>query len=102
MIAHIFRNFIIIYNTYFNNKKHLRKYILLFLIRQSEEAQEARNKDLRNYRLYHSRKKGRIESNEDVMHNLLLSSDPFINSFRTKLKLKKLELPDEVKQLLKE
>lgn len=68
----------------------------------SEEAQEARNKDLRNYRLYHSRKKGRIESNEDVMHNLLLSSDPFINSFRTKLKLKKLELPDEVKQLLKE
>ncbi|XP_017465416.1 PREDICTED: uncharacterized protein LOC108358524 [Rhagoletis zephyria] len=66
----------------------------------SEEAQEARNKDYRRYRLYHSRKTGRSSTNEDVMHHLLISSDPYINSFRTKLKLKKLDYHEDVKKLL--
>lgn len=68
----------------------------------SEEAQEARNKDYRNYRMYHSRRIGRISTNEDVMHHLLMSSDPYINIFRTKMKLKKLECHEDVKKLLKE
>lgn len=48
----------------------------------SEEAQEARNRDYREYRRYHARKCSRISTNEDVMHLLLASSDPFINKFR--------------------
>ncbi|XP_065358674.1 uncharacterized protein LOC135952591 [Calliphora vicina] len=68
----------------------------------SEEAQEARNKDYRAYRLHHSRRIGRVATNEDVMHNLLLSSHPFINRFRSKLKIKKLEYDNDVKKLLKD
>ncbi|XP_059218493.1 uncharacterized protein LOC131998140 [Stomoxys calcitrans] len=68
----------------------------------SEEAQEARNKDYRAYRLHHSRRIGRVATNEDVMHNLLLSSDPFINRFRSKLQIKKLEYDNDVKKLLKD
>lgn len=68
----------------------------------SEEAQEARNKDYRAYRLHHSRRNGRVATNEDVMNNLLLSSDPFINRFRSKLKIKKLEYNNDVIKLLKD
>lgn len=68
----------------------------------SEEAQEARNKDYRESRLYHSRRIGRVATNEDVMHQLLMSSDPYINKFRHKLKIKKLEYDIEVQKLLKD
>ncbi|XP_065359380.1 uncharacterized protein LOC135953409 [Calliphora vicina] len=54
-----------------------------------EEAQEARSKVYRAYRLHHSRRIGRVATNEDVMHNLLLSSDPFLNRFRSELQIKK-------------
>lgn len=66
----------------------------------SEEAQEARNKDYRSYRLSHSRKTDRISTNEDVMHMLLASSDPYINSYRNQPKKDILEFSDEVKNLL--
>lgn len=46
----------------------------------SEEAQEARNKDLRNYRQHHTRKNSRENTMEDLMHALLFSSDPVISS----------------------
>lgn len=49
----------------------------------SEEAQEARNKDFRNIRENHSRKSSRKNTNEDILHWLLLSSDPVINCSRT-------------------
>ena len=68
----------------------------------TEEAQEARNKDYREYRLKHSRKSSRIFSNEDIMHMLLASSDPYINNLRTEPKKKVLELNDDVKALLVE
>lgn len=48
----------------------------------SEEAQEARNKDYKNYRIYHSRKISRLTTNEDVLHQLLISSDPYLFSLR--------------------
>jgi len=48
----------------------------------SEEAQEARNKDLKNIREIYSRKYSRIETNEDLLHGLLVSSDPLISSLR--------------------
>jgi hypothetical protein len=34
----------------------------------TEEAQEARNKDYRSYRLHHSRKCSRKSSNQDILH----------------------------------
>lgn len=66
----------------------------------SEEAQEARNRDYREYRRYHARKCSRISTNEDVMHLLLASSDPFINKFRKVQKKQELDLPEDVKELL--
>lgn len=65
----------------------------------SEEAAEARNKDFRFYREKHSRKINRIATNEDIIHNLLLSSDPLLTRYmprmtkaRTTLSLKAQEL----------
>jgi hypothetical protein len=43
----------------------------------SEEAAEARNKDFRNTRERHTRKTGRLQHNEDITHNFLISSDPY-------------------------
>ena len=67
----------------------------------SEEAQEARNKDYKKYRLFHARKCNRVLTNTDVMHQLLISSDPFISSIRRQHKKKVLDLDDLVKELLR-
>lgn len=48
----------------------------------SEEAQEARNKDFKRIRECNTRKISRIATNEDIMHGLLISSDPVISSLR--------------------
>lgn len=48
----------------------------------SEEAAEARNKDFRKYRELRSRKCNRKLTNEDILNNLLISSDPVISSLR--------------------
>ena len=45
----------------------------------SEEAQEARNKDFKNYRKYFNRKTSR-RANTDLINRLLVSSDPVISS----------------------
>lgn len=55
----------------------------------SEEASEARNKDFRKYREHHSRKFSRIATNEDIMNNLILSSDPKLSYLRSKLSTRK-------------
>lgn len=67
----------------------------------SEEAQEARNKDFKNIREHHTRKMSRIHTNEDLIHGLLISSDPLISSFRTPFSKNKQDFDDEVVQLLK-
>lgn len=67
----------------------------------SEEAAEARNKDFRKYRESHSRKVSRTATNEDILHNLLLSSDPKITSLRPRLaKQNRMVLSPKVKELL--
>ncbi|KAG6462459.1 hypothetical protein O3G_MSEX013270 [Manduca sexta] len=67
----------------------------------SEEAAEARNKDFRHYRENHSRKINRIATNEDIFHNLLLSSDPKITSLRPRMtKQNVLLLSPKAKELL--
>ena len=44
----------------------------------SEETQESRNKDIKAYRERYSRKFLRVQTLEDMFHNLLVSSDPYI------------------------
>lgn len=67
-----------------------------------EEAQEARNKDIKRYREGFSRKFSRQKNMEDVFHHLLVSSDPFVTSMR-KLNTKKLnKYPTEVINFLEE
>ncbi|XP_076663948.1 uncharacterized protein LOC143370380 [Andrena cerasifolii] len=51
----------------------------------TEEAQEARNKDFRHYRELHARKSSRKLTNQDVLNNLLISSDPYISTSRLPL-----------------
>lgn len=68
----------------------------------SEEAQEARNRDLRRYRLEHARKFSRKRTIEDVLHMLLVSSDPVISNKTKVPHKKKKELSSEVLSLLKE
>lgn len=46
----------------------------------SEEAQEARNKEFRKFREFKSRKFNRVATNEDILNNLLVTSDPLISS----------------------
>lgn len=54
----------------------------------SEEAQESSNKIFKRARLINSRMCSRLANNEDVIHNLLLSSDPIISALRKKEKSK--------------
>lgn len=66
----------------------------------SEEAAESRNKDFRKYREHHSRKFCRRATNEDVFHNLLVTSDPFISTKRPKLSRKHKSLSKEAQSLV--
>lgn len=58
------------------------KNAILPLGQLSEEAQESRNKDVRNYRQFFTRKASRKMNIEDLFCRLLLSSDPVISSAR--------------------
>lgn len=50
----------------------------------SEEAQEARNSDFKNIQFFNTRKCSRKCQNQDLVNNLLLSSDPALSSIRRK------------------
>ena len=54
----------------------------------SKEAQESRNKDYRYHRINNTRKFSRSATNEDVIHQMLASSDPWIWYLRPKTKTK--------------
>lgn len=66
----------------------------------SEEAQEARNKESRQYRELFTRKTSRVDTNIDLLHRLLITSDPLIASLRLPPKTKRSTLPSEVIALL--
>lgn len=67
----------------------------------SEEAQESRNKDVKNFRENFTRKFSRKQTNEDLMNRLLASSDPYITSMRRSFHEKSYaELPEDTKELL--
>lgn len=67
----------------------------------SEEAQEARNKEFKKSREDHTRKCSRIDSNMDLLHILLISSDPYISSLRrVQTKNKKTLFPETLQLLI--
>lgn len=61
------------------------KYAIVPIGQLSEEALEARHKEFRKYRLQHTRKINRKATNEDILHHLLLTSDPIISNLRHNL-----------------
>ena len=68
----------------------------------SEEAQEARNKDSRKYRELFTRKDSRVHTNTDLLHRLLITSDPLIANMRARAKTKRSEIMPDVLELLRE
>ncbi|KAG4079505.1 hypothetical protein HA402_005202 [Bradysia odoriphaga] len=65
----------------------------------SEEAQEARNKDFKRIRECNTRKTSRNDTNEDIVHGLLVTSDPVIDQFRKISDRKPMNFDDEVTAL---
>lgn len=66
----------------------------------SEEALEAMHKECRYYREHNTRKIGREQTMEDLLHALLISSDLVISSLRPLPKRKTSRLDPEVLKLL--
>ncbi|GBN30217.1 hypothetical protein AVEN_261927-1 [Araneus ventricosus] len=66
----------------------------------AEEAQEARNKHNRQCRELFTRKTSRINTNTDLLHRLLIASDPYIASLRAAPKSEKRKMDREMKKLL--
>jgi len=75
------------------------KFAILPIGQLSEEALEARNKDVRNFWLNHTRKFCRTTTNRDLFQRLLSTSDPVICS-TYHYKFKKNHLPEEMKNLI--
>ncbi|XP_039967555.1 uncharacterized protein LOC120779423 [Bactrocera tryoni] len=67
---------------YFIHGPELISHAMLPIGQLSEEAQEARNKDFKNFREHFSRKCSRKKANEDIFNRLLISSDPVISTTR--------------------
>jgi type II secretory pathway component HofQ len=62
--------------------------------RLTEQASEARNKDVRRFLAFHVRRFKRLAADRDLLNNLLITSDPLINSVRNvKLKNSKYLFP---------
>lgn len=80
--------------------ENIIKFAVLPIGQLSEDAQEARNKDYKNYRYYHARKCSREATNRDVFNRLLFTSDPYISSIRHQVDKPTLDLPEEAMELL--
>lgn len=76
------------------------RHALLPIGELSEEAQEAKNKDIRRFREHHTRKSSKIKNNEDVFKRLLLSSDPYLSSFHPNIEKQRNVMEPEVLSLL--
>ncbi|KAG5890325.1 hypothetical protein JTB14_009140 [Gonioctena quinquepunctata] len=68
----------------------------------SEYAQESKNKAIKTYRHGYTRKFSREQTMEDLFHQLLVSSDPYITSMRKLPQKKSRTYPEDVMMLLKE
>lgn len=86
---------------YFIHGPEIIAHALLPIGQLSEEAQESRNKDFKNYREHHSRKSSRENTNRDIFNSFLLSSDPIITSMRKLPEKQEQHIPIEALSLLK-
>ncbi|KAL4721482.1 hypothetical protein ACJJTC_004994, partial [Scirpophaga incertulas] len=67
----------------------------------SKEASECRHKEFKKIREHHTRKFCRKATNEDILHGLLVSSDPFLSNVRPILRKKtKTAISDDMRNLL--
>ena len=66
----------------------------------SEEAQEARDKGYRRFREHHTKNRSRTETTTDLIHLLLVSSDPKITSLRQVRTTKPTEMHPDALALL--
>lgn len=78
----------------------IKHFAVLPIGQLSEDAQESRNKDYKKFRLHHARKCSRSATNEDVLHTLLYTSDPYISSIRKTYKRNIQRLDEEALALL--
>lgn len=62
----------------------------------SEDALEARHKEVRKYRLDHTRKSSRVHTNTDLIKYLALTSDPLISNMRSTVTKKKQNIGSEL------
>jgi len=76
------------------------KSFLLPVGQLSEEAMETQNKHFWQYRKQHTRKISRISTIEDLLHALLVSSDPFSTSHMIEKLRKSNLLPFDIINLL--
>ena len=81
--------------------KDLIENALLPIGQFSEEAQEARFKEFRQYRRSFSRKTSRIDSNMDIFNHMLLSSDPMYAIRNLKMLKTHEDTDEEINCLLK-
>ena len=64
----------------------------------SQQTQDSRNKDNKEYRLYHSRKETRKHKIKDKANYLFASRDPSISSISQKYCSKKMKKNSQLKQ----
>lgn len=64
--------------------KDVIQHSILPLGELTEEAQESRNRDVKQFRFFNTRKHNKTAQNMDLFQHLLLSSDPAISSIRSK------------------
>ncbi len=62
----------------------------------AEQAQESRNKQIRQIRSAPKRKFSRVVTKTDLLNRLLITSDPYISSIRKELNSKPYHLPENV------
>ncbi|KAG5877602.1 hypothetical protein JTB14_010289 [Gonioctena quinquepunctata] len=67
----------------------------------SEDAQESKNEAIKTYRKGYTRKFPREQTMEDLFHQLLVSSDPYITNMRELPQKKSRTYPEDVMMLLK-
>lgn len=67
----------------------------------SEEASEAKNKEIRKVRLGHTLKTSRVRTNFDLIKYLLVSSDPYISLLRKLPRKSNIKHFSDLKSLLK-
>lgn len=84
----------------FHGSEIIQHFLLIPIGILTEEAQESRNKDIKHYREFNTRKCSRISSNTDLLHKLLVSSDPYISSLRCQPTYRKHVIDPTAKALL--